>query len=383
VQENFVMAAIWRVFGNLQLWLTILKYLGLLLAAASSVWGTVKELTVQRDGNKRLTRAGFLAIGLTLVGLILSIVSEDLQRRKAMKDSVDQVTAEAKRTNAIIIAGQPLSSLRFTWILRGLDPVLLAQLKAGEKSATDFIADQQGERDSQQNSAVVRDRALYPFLIGFAREFTNDRSQMRSSNVIAIMALDDNQNTVLPFGQMSDSSPWGKEDKKSRDPAPRSVEIGDHDDLGNEDLQAWPEIHYDDTTATVSWTLDPLTFASVINRQNRFIVPTANLPRILRVAILFDVKELPFNSRSFALPTDPDFWSYPDYYDQQNENFRGRLKPITKDFASSIQLVPNSSTLIVYNYEFNQVYETLFLDSYGEANNGLRCVVFEYKMIEN
>ena len=53
--------------------LVILKYFGLCLAAASSVWGTVHNLTVQLpNGHKRLTTAGVISIVLTLTGLAVS-----------------------------------------------------------------------------------------------------------------------------------------------------------------------------------------------------------------------------------------------------------------------------------------------------------------------
>src|SRR5262245_59944264 len=92
---------------NLGTWLTILKYLGLFLAAGSSIWGTVNTLTITAaHGRKRLTPAGGVSIALTICGLGISIVSEDLQRRQASSVHAEQVAAEAERTNEIIIAGQ-------------------------------------------------------------------------------------------------------------------------------------------------------------------------------------------------------------------------------------------------------------------------------------
>jgi hypothetical protein len=369
-------------FSSLSSWLIILKYLGLGLAAGSSVWATINVLTVTSpNGRKKLTVAGVISITLTILGLVISVVSEDVQRRQAADSQAARVAAEAKRTNDIIIAGQPLTSLTLTWKFHGLDADLEQQLKDGNDSATTFIEDQQGERDDQQNGAVFRENVLYPFLVALCRRFTNDPTTNDDANVAVLLALDDDQNSVLPFGFLDSEKPWGGDPgEASKQPSPPSLEIGSHDQYGNGDLNNWPNLYVDGRTATITWRLDPSTFAKSLNRQNQFIVPTAKAPGVLRIAIIFDIKELPFAAGNFALAEDQNFWNFPDYPDTQNENFRGKVALITKDFASSVQLVPNNSSLINYNYSLSQVYETLFTDSYGEANSGLRCLVFEYKL---
>ncbi len=161
---------------------------------------------------------------------------------------------------------------------------------------------------------------------------------------------------------------------------PPSVETGNNQDMGDNALQSWPGLGASGNQAEIRWRVDPTTFAKSINRQNSFIVPTAKLPNTLRIAVLFDITALPFNAHNFALPIDGDFWKFPDYPDTQNDNPRGRLAPITRQFGSSVRLVPNNSNEIAYEYRLKQVYETLFLDSYGEANSGLRAIVFEYDL---
>jgi hypothetical protein len=363
--------------------LIILKYLGLSLAAGSSVWATVTVLTVTTaDGRRRLTTAGAVSIMITILGLVISIVSEDVQRRQAAISQAAQISAEAKRTNDIIIAGQPLTSLTLTWKFQGLGPDLVEKLEKGHAGALAFIEDQQGERDNQQNSAVFRENQLYPYLLALAREFTNDAVKDEDSNVAVLVALDDAQNSVLPFGFLGQEKPWlrAAAGKILKHKSPPSLEIGNHGDLGNSDLLNWPNLQVDNPDVTIAWYVDPSTFAKSLNRQNDFIVPTAKCPSLLRIAILFDIKELPFTPGNFALAEDQDFWKFPNYHDRQNEQFRGTVGLITKNFSSSVQLIPNSSLLVTYNYSLNQIYESLFLDSYGEANSNLRCLVFEYKL---
>jgi hypothetical protein len=67
--------------------LTTLKYFGLVLATGSSIRATVNVLSQEAtDGRKQLVTAGFVAIALTVVGLITSLISEDLQRRKSARE---------------------------------------------------------------------------------------------------------------------------------------------------------------------------------------------------------------------------------------------------------------------------------------------------------
>jgi hypothetical protein len=370
-------------FSSVSSWLIILKYLGLSLAAGSTVWATINTLTVTTaNGRKQLTTAGTVSIVLTILGLVISIVSEDVQRRQAALSQAAQIAAEAKRTNDIIIAGQPLTSLNLTWAFRGLDAGLLQTMKKGSDDAFAFIEDQQGERDSQQNGAVYREDQLYPFLVALSRKLTADTTKNEASDVAVLLALDDAQNSVLPFGFLSQEKQWlrAAAGKTLKHKSPPSLEVGSHAYLGNSDLLNWPNLQVDNSNVTVAWYLDPSTFAKSLNRQNAFVVPTAKCPSLLHIAILFDIKEFPFTEGNFALAEDQDFWKFPDYQDTQNENFRGTVALITKNFSSSVQLIPNNSLLVTYTYSLNQVYETLFLDSYGEANPNLRCLVFEYKL---
>jgi hypothetical protein len=383
LEESWMLEAFNHFFSSIPTWLTILKYLGLGLAAGSSVWATVNVLTVDPgDGRKHLTNAGRSSIMFTMLGLIISIVSEDLARRSAESTQAAQVAAEAKRTNDIIIAGQPLTSLNLTWAFRGLDSGLVQLLKKGNDDANAFIVDQQGERDGQQNSAVFRERQLYPFLVALLRQFTKDNTKGGDSNVTVLFPLDDDQNAVVPFGFLDKEKAWlGPAASEAVKPANvPSLEIGSHEYIGNTGLLNWPDLQSDGTNATITWRLDPSTFAKSFSRQNQFILPTAKLPTILRVAVLFDIKVIPFATSNFALAFDQKFWNFPDYDDGQNRNFRGKVPLITNDFSSSVQLVPNNSSIVVYNYSLAQVYETLFRDSYGEANSDSRCLVFEYKL---
>ena len=135
-------------------------------------------------------------------------MSGDFQRRHDAEVSKRQIAEEAQRTNAIIIAGQPLTSLNLTWTFQGIDAGLALGLKTGRDAALRFIEDQQGERDGQQNGAVFREEQLYPYLAGLARHFAKGTSTPSSADVVALLALDDDENTVLPFGYFASKGAW-------------------------------------------------------------------------------------------------------------------------------------------------------------------------------
>jgi hypothetical protein len=362
--------------------LIVAKYLGLSLAAASSIWATVNELTVTANGRKHLTAAGRVSIMLTIIGLVISIISEDLQRRAALSAQAAQIAAEAKRTNEIIVAGQPLTSLKLNWAFQGLDADLMQRLQKGNDDAWAYIADQQGERDASQNEAVLREKVLYPFLVALCRRFARGIKEKGYSDVVVLLALDDDQNAVLSFGLLAREKSWSlaAAGTTAKPASPLSLEIGSHGYEGNPALANWPNLERDKTTATIEWRLDPSTLAKSFSRQNQFVALTAKLPNILRIAILFDIEVLPFKEGNFALAEDQDFWKLPDNIDNIIDPFRGKVELITKDFSSSVRIVPNNSPVVVYDYILTQVYQTLFLTSYGDPIMDVHCLVFEFKL---
>src|ERR1700732_785583 len=120
-ERGFVMLpALKAFFTNVSSWLIILKYSGLTLAASSTVWATVNVQTITTpEGRKRITSAAIVAIGLTVLGLLISIVSEDLQRRHAAEVSKEpnaersQVADSTSRSAARVITGRANFSVSY------------------------------------------------------------------------------------------------------------------------------------------------------------------------------------------------------------------------------------------------------------------------------
>ena len=127
------------------MFLVILKYLGLCLAAVSSVWGTMHDMTTTGpNGRKRLTKPGIGAIVLILAGLVVSIASEDLTQRQEAADQADRLRTEADRTNQIVLSAQPLT--RLSWVLQisSEDPALHQAMQKAETAIQENAESSQG-----------------------------------------------------------------------------------------------------------------------------------------------------------------------------------------------------------------------------------------------
>ena len=96
---------------DLTMFLPVLKYAGLVLAAVSSIWGLTHELSVKdNEGKRHLTKAGRTAIGLTVFSLMISLntaVLENLlkaraaDRAKEDKQQLEIRTAQEKQQEAL------------------------------------------------------------------------------------------------------------------------------------------------------------------------------------------------------------------------------------------------------------------------------------------
>ena|ERR1700731_4905186 len=95
---------------NYQILTEALKYLGLLIGTASSVWGALNELKEDGpDGRKKLTRAGKLSIVITIFSFAVSLTSQgigdNLQRKAEIKleaQRQDERIAELARHQELI-----------------------------------------------------------------------------------------------------------------------------------------------------------------------------------------------------------------------------------------------------------------------------------------
>jgi hypothetical protein len=293
-------------FEDISIWLTLLKYLGLCLAAGSSIWGTVNELTTKTVGGKRhVTRAGIIAISFTILGLVISLVSEDLQRRASEASQ----KAEVRRTNKIIVFGQPLTSLALHWRFSSSNADLWKIMTDGQAEIDKNAETEQGGSPEVPYEAEDYEQALMPLLSFIARvgDKSADASKSRAAKndnktIVTLASLDPSSNAILSFGSIDSNSEWYNPKKG------RPLSAGFLSRIGFRTANSLPHATAETAASSggashyrIDWDLDPSTFAHAINRANPDVTPTAKLPKTLKMAIFYDAGTLPFEENNFAV----------------------------------------------------------------------------------
>src|SRR5262249_22291105 len=146
-----------------------------------------------------------------------------------------------------------------------------------------------------------------------------------NESVLVLIALDEGQNVILSFGKLDPSTTW----TTAKDVlSPRVLSGGisycqDYysrcaDTKVTREINNWPAIENingvpgaSGSGFAVQWDLDPLTLSHAVDRQNAAVSPTARLPAVLKVALLFNIHDLPFKSSNLALPAAYSLWGDP------------------------------------------------------------------------
>jgi hypothetical protein len=347
--------------------LVVLKYVGLCLAAGSSVWGTIHNLTIDSpDGRRRITKAGFISIGLTILGLVVGVVSEDLQRRQSATEQSNQVTREAKRTNEIIIAAQPLASLFFSLSLRSSDESLLKQYKDAKQAIQENAETSQGGVPSVPFDTMEYESELIPFLRYLAvlsrqgdtsQQITTEqyKSSTQMETVFAILPLDDSANTVLSFGRLENEAQWY--DSKSKFQLSTGfLPINSNARPGNSVPHLQVDLNdHGASNYRLTWDLDPVTLENAINRGVEHIRATGKLPPKLEFAIFTGDEILPFGEGNFAESRAVNLWRSTTSSGEKKKS-RANLPPI----VLTIQV--NGFTELTYSYRLVAIEQHTLYD---------------------
>ena len=369
--------------------LVIRKYLGLCVAAVSSVWGTTHELTVQSpNGKKRLTSPGVVAIVLTILGLAVSILFEDLQRRRTAIEQSQNLAAEAQRTNRIIISAQPLTSLTLSLWFRSGDEELRKEILAGADASIKNSENVQGGSPPVRLDAMEYYADIIPLLKYLARlgpdlgkdhksHGVEDGTQTHRNSIAAIIPLDDARNTVLSFGYIDgEAEPEGSDGsaKLSAGFAP----INDYSGLGTTRRgKSWPWGGFasgDTTSSTyeLGWKLDPVTLKNSMDQAVQDIHATAKFPRVLKIAIFYDAGPLPFEKNNFALSSAEGLWSDEEWILNKTD------KPVPD---MELTLSVNGFDEIAYKYKLDQVHDVRLQDEYDDPFDA-RCTMLKFVAAE-
>jgi len=303
--------------------LTVLKYAGLILATVSSVWAATNVVSREVNGKKKLTLAGKISLALTLGGFLISISSTLLQDHQNKVKGEAAALKEIRKTNQIILAGQPLTSLQVQWKFDARNNFLGPLLDSCKSDWNRYHMEEvQGGTIATQANALYKTYYLYPFL----GSIIND-SVIYESSFLMLMSLDNTQSSVLPFGCLNDTVLYPGYNKEtpfyrdwlgkqhlllsggisfSRD-VKESAHFGEDITLGRT-MSRTPFLTQKNDSVIFNWNLDPFNFMRCVDKMDPNLTLTANLPRNLKLLLLHNIKTVPFVNNNMAYSPEFDLW---------------------------------------------------------------------------
>jgi hypothetical protein len=409
----------------MELFISILLIIGSLIAGASSLYGLKNKLyTEQENGKRVLLPSGRLSIALTVVGLLITVLSGILgyqmkqsdeektailnaqaerdkkvdsllaaQRAKNLNDSLrynsdrillkqeleaeeinaknkflfaknslDAQVRETRQTKQIILSSQLLRSLQLIWTFQDQGHTLQRLFTHDEKTFDSSARETQSHwHDDEYNSLV-----LWPLL----NQVFKNKHQADGTNLILI-ALDDDRNSILSFGNMDENLIWDSSETKGLLKKGLKVSggitIGYGADYGHEytrtdtssnlEPSAFFKMTYDKDALCFNWYLDPAHLPLCVDNQSTGVRPLASMPKTLKIALLYKIKQSPFLSANFSQP-DADAYDRDGYWWQ---HFVKNERPFLH--GSTVQLIVNTLGDQVFNYHISDVYYADNLES--------------------
>lgn len=348
----------------LSTFLTVLKFAGVLLAAFSSIWGTLHNVTVDDpSGQKHLTKQGRWAIAAIILGFLISISTSFVEDVVADKKSKEERQKEAERTREIIISGQSLVSLRLQWEFNHVPELFLKYFKKEETTVLDLPNSYEeqfkylyGVHAADMFSSARRYHQLYPWLRSLA-----GRPWSYEGGVVCLVGLDRDASSIIPFGAVAKTKGDLAGGIRSTKEFPNALIEQDNSDppVESDASQAnlrirssfQPELRVKDQNLIIDWKLDPVSLAQAIDRVNP--TTTVGSPERIRILVLSKIRDLPISgTNNFSQPDWPLPWVEQI---QRSRNFLG---------DSTLTLYPNGFE------DYPMVFEMRFLGKQKIADEG-------------
>jgi len=440
---------------DLQRTLTIITIVGFATTCTAGIASQVFKTSVEVNGHttKQLTPAGWLWLGIALVGFLGSVSSEllrvrikhdddlrkqfeaaqqkALQEREAQwRNETSEMLAAAKKdiTNnldntirgfartqkefsdtqtqilfakqsliensiqhmhEIILAGQPLTSLKFQWSFKSRDTNLRKIMAEGERAIMENAETSQGGVPVVPFDLENYTDALIPLISWISsggEQLDSEQSSKRHTNahkgsVVVLIPLDESFNTILSFGMIPDDDElwrWKGEEKKTQlisagfapgfSEARRGYSTPSVntklEDARNEGMSLY----------SIGWSLDPVTLAASVDRMNPSIMPTAKLPSLLKIAVIKNFDSLPFERNNFAKTAAENLWQSQDT-DRKNVRFGTHFSEMTLSFE--VNGFPEKK----YNYVLKDMYKPDLMDDFDDEIENLECMIFEFELV--
>lgn len=224
---------------------------------------------------------------------------------------------------------------------------------------------------------------LYVARIGGGGENSETAKASRVNNsanngsIVVLVALDASANAILSFGTIGDDVTWSDSSGKALLSA-GFVEPDGRRQEGNSTPQVSAHLAADRDAGVsnyaIDWDLDPGTLANVIDRGNATIPSTANLPKLLKVAIFYNVDFLPFDKNNFGTTTT-NLWSHGDW---GHEDIVFRSNDLSN---MTLTIEVNGFEDMKYSYALSKMYKLNLIDR--RFNDPIvthtRCTILEFK----
>jgi len=365
--------------------LRIVTYVGLSVGFLAGVTSQFWKSSVEIEGTtrKQLTTAGWISFGISLVGLLTGVGSEIIRH----KLEYEAGQSSQQRTNELIASTQPLTSLRLQWTFSASDPKLWKVMQDGETEIQENAESSQGGVPRTPFEFVDYKAALLPLLSYIARvgpprldddQLEGDGSRLLDDNsIVVLIPLDDSQNAILSFGQIGSGVSWYQRGEATAPSAgfktsslqkePRPGESIPHASTNLAPTGGGV------STYSIDWSLDPATLANSIDRVNPNVSSTAKLPRVLMIAIFYNIRTLPFREADFATTYATNLWTGGDY-DKRNIDFKSAMTDV------ELSLAVNGAQVPIYRYTLKKIYEKHVVDQYDDEI-GTRCTMLEFEAV--
>lgn len=376
--------------------LSILKYAGLILATVSSIWGATNVVSREVNGKKKLTLAGRFSLALTIAGFLISISSTLLQDHQNKIKGEAAALKEIHKTNQIILAGQPLTSLHLQWKFDArnnfLGPLMDSCKSDWDRYHTDWV---QGGTISTQANALYKEYFLYPFF----GSVLND-SVFYESDFLMLISIDNTQSSVLSFGCLNDTVRFPGYDKKipsykallSKNKWHLSggisfsseVDEGIHfgeDITTGRTLSRQPSLIKKNDSVLFDWNLDPFNFMRSVDKMDPNIILTANLPKKLKVLLMHNMKIVPFENNNMTYSPHYSLW---DEYGADKKTQNDILK------HSEIWLIPNGLVDEASHYRLSRMVKKRLteyedgddIDGESDSETAPNCWILNFEKVE-
>jgi hypothetical protein len=310
--------------------------------------------------------------------------------------------ATLRHTAEIVVASRPLTSLSFRWQFSSGNRGLWQTMKDGAAKVRKNSECEQGGSpivpyDEMDYNAIILPlishlahtgkprNAEDPNTVGVVSSPASSVEEQSCSDVatspkdetfVVLIPLDESANAILSFGAIAADTTWYQDHERTAISA-GFIKTSRKERRKGNSIPAFSSDLSPGTSGLSSydlhWSLDPSTLWNVIDRRNTAIVPTAKLPKTLKVTIFHDARVLPFEQNNFGISWG-SLW-VPNEWAREYQNIdKGELAEMT--FSVEV----NGFQEMKYNYALKKVYTLRITDDYDDdINTG--CTVFEFEAI--